>query len=192
VGQDADYETVTLKGPSLSVAFLAGLDEASLLIARSELYAVMRVDETEFEDQFTAALRTMGTLVEEKPPVENKSGLMELRIGQWHFSVRDATLRTLRLLAAQAAALVAAGVSMPAVVVAVISLIVAFPDLLASNKLSVEELNVVLVLEAKGSCSTADLATELNVPLTRIEAILARLADKKVVSERQGIYAVRW
>lgn len=192
MGQDAGYETVTLKGPSLSVAFLAGLDEASLLITRSELYAVIRVGETEFEDQFTAALRTMGTLVEEKPPVENKSGLMELRIGQWHFSVRDATLRTLRLLAAQAAALIAAGVSMPAVVVAVISLIVAFPDLLASNKLSVEELNVVLALKAKGSCSTADLATELNVPLTRIEAILARLADKKVVSERQGIYAVRW
>jgi hypothetical protein len=192
VGQDVDYETVTLKGPSLSVAFLASLNEASLLVTRRDLYAVAQVNETELEDQLTAALRTIGTLVEEKPPAENKAGLLELRIGQWHLSVRDAAMRTLRLVAAQAAALVAAGMSGPTVAVAVISLVVALPDLLAANKLSVEELDAVLVLEAKGPCSTADLAAALNMPVARIQAILVRLVDKKVISGRQGTYAVRW
>jgi hypothetical protein len=191
VGQHVDPEKMELEGPSLSIALLAALDEAPLPTSRDELYTLTRTEAAALEGRVETALRAMGTLVVEKQPVEDRPSALELRIGRWQFSAQDATIRTLRFIGAEAAALIAAGLSTPTVLVAVVGLILALPDLLAAQKLSDEELKLVLALEARGPSTSADLASIIRVPVAQIQAVLDRLANKSVVSEDQGTYATR-
>lgn len=182
---------MTLKGPSLSVAFLAALDELPLPATRDELYEVMRVvDGTEFEEKLAAALEIIGTIREEKPPVERQPGTLELGIGRWQFSALDAAMRSLRFIAAEAAALAAAGVSHATVLLAVVNLILASPELLAVEKLSDEELKILLELKTRGPRSVADLENETKV--ADIPSVLDQLSGKSLISEQQGMYRARF